>query len=83
MIFIIMGTMHSNSDFFESAAYCHIDICHMTRDSHCFTEEKDDMVHTVSINRNPSHQYNIMVKSTKTLQFQHISHGYSNLPYSQ
>jgi hypothetical protein len=42
-----------------------------------------DMAHTVSINKIPSHQYNITVKSTRTLQFWCISRGYSNLWCSQ
>jgi hypothetical protein len=42
-----------------------------------------DMAHTVSINEILLHQYNIMVKSTKSLQFRHISHGYLNLQHSQ
>jgi hypothetical protein len=29
----------------------------------------NDMAHTVSINGNPSHRYNIIVKLTETLQF--------------
>jgi hypothetical protein len=36
------------------------------------------MAHTVSINEIPSHQFNIIVKSIKFLQFQCISHRYVN-----
>jgi hypothetical protein len=32
-------------------------------------QHHNDIAHTVSINEIPLHQYNIMVKSTKTLQF--------------
>jgi hypothetical protein len=42
-----------------------------------------DMAHTLSINRNPLHQYNITMKLTKTLQFWCISCGYSNPQHSQ
>jgi hypothetical protein len=41
--------MHSNSDLFWVSCLLFIDMCCMTGDSHCFTEEEDDMVHTVSI----------------------------------
>jgi hypothetical protein len=43
-IFIIVGTMHSNSDLFWVSHYWCIDMCRMTGDSHCFTEEEDDIV---------------------------------------
>jgi hypothetical protein len=42
-----------------------------------------DTAHIVSINGNPSHRYNIIMKLTKTLQFWYISCGYSNLWHSQ
>jgi hypothetical protein len=46
--------------------------------SEVLIDRGSDIAHTVTINGVPSHWYNIIVKSTKTLQFWHISHGYLN-----
>jgi hypothetical protein len=47
-----------------------------TDDSRTYVDNGSDTAHSVSINKIPSHQYNMTVKSTKTLQFQCISHEY-------
>jgi hypothetical protein len=49
----------------------------------CIFSKANNTAHIASINGNPLHRYNVMVKSTKTLQFRHISHRYSNLWCSQ